>query len=242
MSPAPTRIPSRTYSSAPTGWVAATTTARDQTRSWTAGSAVNIGTYAGRRTISSAAMASPLPSPHPSARDWPLRAAGSAAPSAWPTMACLAIANASGGMASRYHSVNAIWWLASATSPWLRRRTSSSARRPQQHGAREQGTFAAAAAKMPGRSGRSGRRCLLAPRTTTAHSQRRPRSGRSRCRAPSPPRRARAGRRAPGSAGRWRPPRPGGEQRRTCVLQSPQRPCRGQDDEHRRQAEQADPR
>ena len=87
-------------------------------------------------------------------------------------MAWLAIANDSGGIASRYHSVKAIWWLAIATSPSAAATNvivSSAMRRRTVRA--NSGTFAAAAATMPGRSGRSGARCRRAPRTTTAHNQ-----------------------------------------------------------------------
>ena len=71
---------------------------------------VNKGMYAGRSATTSAATTSPLPSPQREQLGDSLLApaAGFEAPSAWPTIAWLAIANASGGMASRYHSVNAI--------------------------------------------------------------------------------------------------------------------------------------
>ena len=83
VSPAPIRIPSSTYSKAPTGWLAATTTTSDQTRSRTSGSVVKIGMYAGRSARTRTAMASPLPSPQASARRLnALAVAGSEAPSA----------------------------------------------------------------------------------------------------------------------------------------------------------------
>ena len=103
------------------------------------------------------------------------------------------------------------------------------------------GTFAAAAATMPGRSGRSGARCRRAPRTTTAHSQMAApvwatTVPRERTRHAQPERidehqvqRHVGDRREPGR-----------EQRGAGVLQSSQGSRRGEHDEHRGEAEQAD--
>ena len=68
--------------------------------------------------------------------------------------------------------MKAIWWPAIATSPWAAATNVmvSNAMRNKTVRANS-GTFAAAAARMPGRSGRSGAACRRAPRTTIAHNQ-----------------------------------------------------------------------
>ena len=138
--------------------------------------------------------------------------------------------------------MKAIWWLAIATSPWAAATNVmvSNAMRNKMVRANS-GTFAAAAARMPGRSGRSGAACAAgAPHHDRAQPDRGPGLGDHR--PERGPRHAEPERvdehQVQRHVGDRREPRR--EQRRTGVLQPSQRSRRREDDEHGGQPEQAD--